>query len=171
MPAAKTRRRRWRTAALALLCVALPVRALEPGTMAPPLSAPQLDGKPLALNELRGKVVYVDFWASWCAPCLQAMPALDELYARYRDRGFTVLAVNVDTDRRAAQRLLDRVQVSYPVVLDPQGVWPAAFALPAMPSGYLLDRDGVVRYIKSGYRSSDLPAIEAQIQRELERTP
>jgi thiol-disulfide isomerase/thioredoxin len=143
--------------------------ALELGDAAPALSAPGVDGTAVELQSLRGQVVYVDFWASWCAPCLQAMPALDALYVRYREQGFTVLAVNVDTERRAAQRLLDRVDVSYPVVFDPEGTWPAAFALPAMPSGYLFDRDGVVRYIKSGYRTSDLPTIEAQILRELEK--
>jgi thiol-disulfide isomerase/thioredoxin len=151
------------------LFAARPAASLEIGDTAPALSAPQLDGAPLALESLRGQVVYVDFWASWCAPCLQAMPALDALYARYRGQGFTVLAVNVDTERVAAQRLLDRVRIGYPVVLDPQGVWPGAFALRGMPSGYLLDRRGVVRYIKTGYRATDLPEIEEQIQRELER--
>ena len=156
-------------AAFALLCPALPAQGLEVGDVAPALSAPRLDGTELGLESLRGRVVYVDFWASWCAPCLQAMPALDELYGRYREQGFVVLAVNVDTERRAAMRLLDRLGVSYPVVFDPQGVWPQAYALPAMPSGYLLDRDGVVREIKSGYRASDLPALESGIRRELER--
>lgn len=157
-----------RAALLALLLSAPAVSvALDVGDRPPPLSAPQLDGAPLALGALRGQVVYVDFWASWCAPCLQALPALDGLFQQYRDRGFTVVAVNVDTDREAALRMLKRVAVSYPVVFDPQGSWPQAFALRGMPSGYLLGRDGVVRYVKAGYKTRDLPQIEAAIVREL----
>jgi thiol-disulfide isomerase/thioredoxin len=135
----------------------------------PVLSAPQLDDTEFSLESLRGQVVYVDFWASWCAPCLQALPALDRLYRKHRENGFTVLAVNVDTDRAAALKMLKRIDVSFPVVFDPQGIWPQVFALRGMPSGYLLDRRGVVRYVKTGYTTKDLPAIEEQVLRELER--
>jgi len=157
--------------ALALLCAVPPAMALQPGDAPPALSAPRLDGSELALATRRGQVVYVDFWASWCAPGLQAMPALDALQDRYRAEGFTVIGVNVDTERAAAVKMLERVAVDFDIVLDPQGVWPQAFALPAMPSGYLLDREGVVRFVKTGYRTKDLPLIEAAVQRELKRQP
>jgi thiol-disulfide isomerase/thioredoxin len=162
-------RRRLRVAALALLLMPFGVVALEPGQAPPPLSAPRLDGSALALESLRGHVVYVDFWASWCAPCLQALPALDALQRRYAEQGFTVVGVNVDTDHAAALRMLKRVAVDFTIVFDPQGRWPEAFALKAMPSGYLLDRDGVVRFVKAGYKTNDLPQIEAAVQRELVR--
>lgn len=143
---------------------------LEVGDAAPPLQAPQRDGTPLLLESLRGQVVYVDFFASWCAPCAQALPALDALYRRHGERGLNVLAVNVDTDRAAALKMLERIPVSYPVVFDPAGVWPASFGLRGMPSGYLLDRTGVVRFIKTGYQAKDLPQLVAAIEAELGRT-
>jgi thiol-disulfide isomerase/thioredoxin len=160
--------RRLCAAALALL-LPFGAIALAPGEAPPPLQAPRLDGSTLALESLRGQVVYVDFWASWCAPCLQALPALDVLQRRYAEQGFTVVGVNVDTDRAAALRMLKRVAVGFTIVFDPQGRWPEAFALKAMPSGYLLDRDGVVRFVKAGYMAKDLPQIEAAVQRELVR--
>lgn len=145
-------------------------KGLDVGDIAPKLEAPQLDGTPLALQALQGKVVYVDFWASWCAPCREVMPALDVLYRKHSGAGFAVVAVNVDTDREAALRMLKRLPVSYPVVFDPAGVWPETFGLRGMPSGYLLDRTGVVRFIKTGYQAKDLPKLVAAIEAELGRT-
>lgn len=145
-------------------------KGLDVGEPAPALEAPQLDGTPLALQSLQGKVVYVDFWASWCAPCREALPALDALYRKHSASGFTVVAVNVDTDRDAALAMLKRTPVSYPLVFDPAGVWPETFGLRGMPSGYLLDRTGVVRFIKTGYQARDLPKLVAAIEAELGRT-
>lgn len=163
---------RWLARAGAALVVALgsgSALAVEVGETAPPLTAALVEGSALKLASLRGQVVYVDFWASWCAPCMQALPALDRLYKAHRDRGFTVLAVNVDTERAAATKVLERLKPGFPVALDPQGSWPEAFALRGMPSSYLVGRDGVVRYIKTGYKTHELPDIEKEILRELER--
>ena len=154
--------------AVTLLAVMPTARALDAGAPAPAaLTAPQLGGTALALADLRGQVVYVDFWASWCAPCLQALPALDALYRQHGERGFKVLAVNVDTDRAAALKMLKRVNPSFPVVFDPDGIWPEAFGLKAMPSGYLIDRDGVVQLVKAGYKTKELPQLEAAILQQL----
>ncbi|MDP9141908.1 MAG: TlpA family protein disulfide reductase [Pseudomonadota bacterium] len=163
-------------AALLALGSALPAHAdaankgLDVGDAAPALSAPQQDGTPFALDSLKGRVVYVDFFASWCAPCAEALPALDALYRKHADKGLTVVAVNVDTERAAALKMLKRIPVSYPVVFDPAGVWPETFGLRGMPSGYLLDRTGVVRFIKTGYQAKDLPKLVAAIEAELGRT-
>lgn len=159
-------------AALLALTVASPAYAkaaggIAVGDAAPALSAPQQDGTPLMLESLRGRVVYVDFFASWCAPCAEALPALDALSRKHADKGFSVLAVNVDTDRAAALKMLKRFPVSYPVVFDPAGVWPETFGLRGMPSGYLLDRNGVVRFIKTGYQGKDLPKLVAVIEAEI----
>lgn len=164
-------------AALLALGFAVPAHAetakqgLAVGDSAPALSAPQQDGATFALESLRGRVVYVDFFASWCAPCAEALPALEALYRKHGDNGLTVVAVNVDTERAAALKMLRRIPVSYPVVFDPAGVWPETFGLRGMPSGYLLDRDGVVRFIKTGYQAKDLPKLVAAIEAELGRTP
>lgn len=161
------RRRLLRIALCLPLLAALPARALEAGAPAPSLSGPDRDLREVTLAQLQGQVVYVDFWASWCAPCREAMPALETLYQRYRARGLVVLGVNVDTDRLPAQRMLERYRPTFPVVFDPQGKWPEAFGLKDMPSGYLIDARGVIRFVKRGYRPQDLPSLEATIKAAL----
>jgi thiol-disulfide isomerase/thioredoxin len=157
--------------ALMLVALAPPAPALEIGNAAPKLSALANDGRILSLDQFKGQVVYVDFWASWCAPCRQAMPVLDTLYQRYRTRGFVVLGVNVDTDRKSAQRMLDQLTPAFPVVFDPDGKWPETFGLRDMPTSYLIDANGVVRYIKKGYRERDEKQIEAAVKAVLGEKP
>lgn len=156
----------------AVFCIAAaPAFALKPGDVPPPLAAPSESGDILGLQNYRGQVVYIDFWASWCAPCREAMPQYDRLYRQWRGRGLTILGVNVDTDRKAAQRALKRTPVSFPVIYDPTGQWPERFDLPTMPSGYLIDRKGRVRHVHAGFRSGDLPALEALIDAALKESP
>ncbi|TXH03164.1 MAG: TlpA family protein disulfide reductase [Nevskiaceae bacterium] len=161
--------KRWlaRIALCLPLTAAMPVHALEAGAPAPTLSAPDRAHRDVTLAQFKGKVVYVDFWASWCAPCREAMPALDTLYQRYRERGLVVLGVNVDTDRLPAQRMLEHYQPTFPVLFDPQGKWPEAFGLKDMPSGYLIDAQGVIRFVKRGYRPQDLLSLETTIKAAL----
>jgi thiol-disulfide isomerase/thioredoxin len=94
--------------ALSVLALSPQAMALAIGNAVPKLSAPASDGRMLSLEQFKGKVVYVDFWASWCAPCRQAMPVLDALQKRYQARGLVVLGINVDTNRKDAQRMLDQ---------------------------------------------------------------
>ena len=157
--------------ALALMLMSPAGHAVTAGEAAPPLSAPNAAQQPVGLKDYRGKVVYVDFWASWCAPCRQAMPQYDRLYRKWASRGLVVLGVNVDTDRAEADRALKRRPVSFPVVYDPAGSWPERFDLPTMPSGYLIGRDGIVRYVHEGFRTSDVPALEALIDKTLGEKP
>lgn len=154
-----------------LLALSPQVMALEVGAVVPDLSAPTSDGRMLSLDQFRGQVVYVDFWASWCAPCREAMPVLDTLHQRYRERGFTVLGVNVDTERKGAQRMIDQLQPGFPMVFDPQGKWPEAFGLRDMPTSYLIDAKGIVRYVHKGYRASDAQRVEAAIKAALGEKP
>lgn len=141
--------------------------ALGVGSVAPNLSAPSNDGRALSLAQFKGQVVYLDFWASWCAPCREAMPVMDATYQRYRDRGLVVLGVNVDTDRKSAQRMLDQVQPTFPIAFDPDGKWPEAFGLKDMPTSYLIDAKGVVRYVRKGYRERDEQQLETAIKAAL----
>ena len=152
-------------------CLLLFALALSPSAVAldlnsavPNLSATSGDGRVLSLDQFKGKVVYVDFWASWCAPCRQAMPALEAMYQRYRERGFVVLGVNVDTDRKSAQRMLDQVRPTFPIVFDPDGKWPEAFGLRDMPTSYLIDTKGVVQYVRKGYRERDEQQVDTAIK-------
>ena len=136
------------------------------GDSAPAISLPLLSpGGPSAgsLAALRGKVVYLDFWASWCGPCRVSFPQLEQLRQELGPRGFEVLAVNVDEVEPDALRFLEEVPVSYPVVRDGSGATPAAYGILGMPTGYLIDRDGVVRLVHQGYRKSDGEALRASI--------
>lgn len=157
----KTRAR----AALCGLMLALTVPAwADPRPPAPPVWAPQADGTSTGLRDLRGQVVLVDFWASWCAPCLQSLPELETWQRELGDRGFTVLAVNVDTERAKALAFLKRKPVSYPVVYDPQGWWPEQYNVGGMPASYLVDREGRLHASFSGYSEKDLPRIRQQVE-------
>ena len=155
--------------ALLLFALALSSQAtaLDVDSVVPNLTAPAGDGRLLSLQQYRGQLVYLDFWASWCAPCRQAMPVMDALYQRYRDRGLVVLGVNVDTDRKSAQRMLDQVRPTFPIAFDPDGKWPEAFGLKDMPTSYLIDAKGVVRYVRKGYHVRDEQELETAIKAAL----
>jgi peroxiredoxin len=140
--------------------------ALEAGGPAPEIAAPALDGSgaTIRLSSFRGKVVYVDFWASWCVPCRQSMPAFDSLYRRHAARGFVVLGVNKDMAPGDAQRFLKRVAVSFPLLDDTGDRAARAFEVSAMPSGYVIDRRGIVRYVHRGFDAGSATALERQIE-------
>ncbi|MDQ2076632.1 TlpA disulfide reductase family protein [Marinimicrobium sp. ABcell2] len=125
-------------------------------------------GENLRLAEQRGKVVMINFWASWCAPCREEMPILDELYQRYERAGFTLFGVNVEQDNRAAKRFLEDVGVSFPILYDPTSEVSRKYQVSAMPTTVMVDRDGQVRYVNRGYRPGDEEKYRAQI-RELIR--
>jgi peroxiredoxin len=149
-----------------LLTAALPAAALERGAPAPELAVARLEepAQTLSLRELRGQVVYVDFWASWCVPCRLSMPALDGLYRQHRSRGFTVLGVNKDTSVADAQRFLKRVPVSFALVHDAGDAAARAFDVKAMPSGYLVDRRGVVRHVHRGFTEETAASLAREIE-------
>jgi len=149
--------------ALLLLSSPLSALALKAGDAAPAIDALSPEGQPLRLKDLRGSVVYVDFWASWCGPCQEALPVLQRLQTQWSAQGFKVLTVNVDEHRKPALAMIEKLQLKLPVALDPQGIWAERYALPGMPTGYLIGRDGKVRQVLAGYTSKELPALEKQI--------
>jgi thiol-disulfide isomerase/thioredoxin len=139
-------------------------QAVEPGAPAPDFSAqPVAGGAPLKLSSLRGKVVYLDFWASWCAPCRESVPVLDALRAEWGARGFEVVAVNLDADPADAQRFLRRYPVRYPVLGGVGDTLPGRYGVAGMPSAYIIDRKGIVRGVHQGFRESQLKELRAQI--------
>jgi len=151
-------------AAFALVLVQ-PALAVEAGGALPPLELARLDanGAPISLAGLRGKVVYVDFWASWCVPCRLSMPALDSLYRKHAAQGFVVVGVNKDVSEADAKRFLAKVPVSFPLASDAKDAAARALDVKAMPSGYVVDRKGVVRYVHRGFTEETAARLGAEI--------
>jgi peroxiredoxin len=157
-----------RIAALSLLVSAGAAGAMEIGKPAPAFSARALAGdKNHSLAQYRGKVVFLDFWASWCGPCTTSLPMLEELRQEFPADAFQILAVNVDKDPGKARAFLARFPIGYPSVSDPEGKLPETYGLETMPSSYLIDRQGVVRYVHEGFRPKDIDEIRARIREVL----
>ena len=155
-----------RFAAAGLLCASTFAAAIEAGQAAPAVAGKRLDqpGASVSNDAIRGQVAYVDFWASWCVPCRQSMPALDALYRRHGPAGFTVVGVNKDVSEGDAKRFMQRVPVAFPLVADDGDGLARAFGVKAMPSGYLIDRKGVVRHVHRGFTAETAAALETEIQ-------
>jgi thiol-disulfide isomerase/thioredoxin len=124
---------------LLLLPPAINLRAAGP---APALVAQDLQGKPFALANLKGKVVLLDFWASWCGPCRRSLPFLDQLQSRYGAQGLQVVGVGLDEEQGAVQAFLDRTPVRFTIVPDGSGKSAEAFGVVAMPTTFLIDPEG-----------------------------
>jgi len=138
--------------------------AKEVSGPAPDFTLASSSGKNIKLSELRGEVVMVNFWASWCGPCREELPLLDDLYQQYRDYGFTLLGVNVDENRAAADKLLEQIPVSFPVLYDPNSAVSELYQVDAMPSTILIDRDGNLRHLHRGYKPGYEDKYDAEIK-------
>jgi thiol-disulfide isomerase/thioredoxin len=153
-----------RSTCLALIVAcAIPSGRASANRPAPKLELPAIDGTTIRLSDLRGKVVLVDFWASWCVPCKASFPALDGLYRELHDRGLEVLAVNVDERRRDADAFLAGRSPAMTVVFDPRGATPSAFNVRAMPSSAVIDRAGNIRFTHEGYSNKTLESYRREI--------
>jgi len=122
------------------------------GQAAPDFALKSSSGENLRLSEYRGDVVMVNFWATWCGPCRQEMPLLDELYSRYERVGFSLLGVNIDDDSRKAMSMVSELGVSFPVLFDARKEVSKLYEVDAMPVTVLIDREGIVRYVHHGYK-------------------
>lgn len=155
-------------AVLLAMGLAVPAAAVTIQDTAPDFTLKSLEGSNLRLEEYRGQVVLINFWASWCGPCRQEMPLLDRLHQRYVDTGFAVLGINVEGEVAPAQELIDKVPVTFPVLIDEGQLVSELYKLEAMPSTVVVDRDGVVRYIHRGYKPGD-EAKYVEVVKELIR--
>lgn len=147
----------------ALLLVPL-AGAEEISGPAPDFTLKSRSGENLKLSEFRGEVVMINFWASWCGPCRQEMPLLDQLYTRYSPMGFTILGVNVEENSALAEKLLEEIPVSFPILYDSENKVTELYEVMAMPSTIMVDRDGNMRYLHLGYMPGYEVDYEAQIK-------
>jgi thiol-disulfide isomerase/thioredoxin len=122
------------------------------------------DGGKINLGSLKGKVVLVDIWASWCGPCKEEMPLLDELAGRLKKKGVQIIAVSIDEDKESAEAFLSsRPSWSLTVAHDPKGKLPEALHPGKMPSSYVVDAEGIIRYVNEGFERGDLKVMEKRL--------
>jgi peroxiredoxin len=132
--------------------------------VAPGFELSDRDGGRVALADLDGEVVLVNFWATWCGPCREEMPHLEALYQRYSDLGFTLLGVNVEEDSSGADEFLAGTPVSFPILFDPENEVSKLYNVVAMPSTVLIDRAGNMRFIHHGYKPGYENDYQSQIR-------
>jgi len=119
------------------------------------------------LGELKGKVVLVDFWASWCVPCRHSFPWMNEMQKKYGAQGLQIIGVNLDDDKKAADKFLRETPASFTLKFDPVGTLARKFDVQTMPSSYLLDASGNVIAKHFGFKLTEADAYEAQIKKAL----
>lgn len=146
----------------------LTAQATNVGQPAPQFTLPTLQqDQPTALKQYAGKVVYVDFWASWCAPCRTSFPLLNKLHEKLKGQGFEVLAINLDEDKANAEKFLKEFPVGFTVLRDAKGEWADQFVVESMPTSFIIDKKGVVQNIHHGFASDDIKELEAKITKLL----
>jgi peroxiredoxin len=122
------------------------------GHEAPDFALKSSTGQNLRLSEFRGDVVMINFWATWCGPCRQEMPHLDDLYARYQRVGFNLLGVNIDDDSGRAMDMIEELGLNFPVLFDARKEVSELYEVEAMPVTVIVDREGTVRHVHHGYK-------------------
>jgi thiol-disulfide isomerase/thioredoxin len=155
-------------AALAPWCQAgQAAAAANAGAPAPSFDLPGDSGR-ISLDAYRGKLVYVDFWASWCGPCRKSFPWMSSLQQRYGAQGLQVVAINVDAKRDDAAAFLAKVPAGFTVAYDQAGATPRAYGIKGMPSSALIGRDGKLLWLHSGFNDADAAVLDAQIKAALQ---
>lgn len=118
-----------------------------------------------SLKAFAGQVLYVDFWASWCGPCVQSFPYMNQLHREFGDKGLKVIAINLDEDPNDARGFLAQHPAEFLVAADPSGTCPTAFGVKAMPSTFLVDRNGIVRDVHLGFRPGEAQQSRSLVER------
>jgi cytochrome c biogenesis protein CcmG/thiol:disulfide interchange protein DsbE len=147
-----------------LVCLTLTLGSYAYAQKAPAFVLPG-DNKNISLAKLKGKVVYLDFWASWCDPCRKSFPWMNEIHSRFDSKKFTIVAVNLDPSKEDALKFLQKVPAGFDVAYDPDGKIANKYNLKAMPSSYLIDKKGNLMFTHKGYREGDTAELENKIRK------
>ena len=134
---------------------------------APDFQLPQINGDTVQLSDLRGSVVYVDFWATWCPPCRESFPWMESMHQRYQDLGLQIVAISLDQKRDLIENFLKSHKASFTILQDSEGGSAEAFKVKGMPSSYLVDRKGNIRLRHAGFNDDDKAELESQIKQLL----
>lgn len=152
------------TFAMLTSAACLTANATDVGQPAPQFTLPTLQAdQPTALKQYAGKVIYLDFWASWCAPCRTSFPLLNKLHEKLKAKGFEVVGINLDEDKANAEKFLKEFPVSFTVLRDAKGEWADKFVVESMPTSFIIDKQGVVQNIHHGFASDDIKELEEKI--------
>lgn len=140
------------------------INAAEVGQPAPQFTLPSLQqDQPTGLAQFTGKVIYLDFWASWCAPCRTSFPLLNKLHQKLQKQGFEVVAINLDEDKANAERFLKEFPVNFTILRDSSGEWADNYVVESMPTSFIIDKQGVIQKIHHGFVSDDINELEQKI--------
>lgn len=154
---------------LALCSFSTLLTALEEGDLAPIFDLPSIyaDHPAITTASLEGKTVYVDFWASWCAPCLVSLPLYNDIYHKYKEQGLEIVAINVDNPTKDGLDFLSDTPLDFLIPADPDGDAAELFEVIGMPTSYLIEPDGSISLVHMGFRKGDIEIIEEAIQNSL----
>jgi cytochrome c biogenesis protein CcmG, thiol:disulfide interchange protein DsbE len=132
----------------------------------------KLDGQQeqVKLSDYRGQIVYLDFWASWCQPCRKSFVWMNKMQSLYGEEGFKVIAINLDESRQKADKFLKQIPANFDVAFDPRGKTAESYKVKAMPSSYLIDKNGNVIHANLGFRGNDEEKLEAKIRKLIQQS-
>ncbi len=125
------------------------------------------DNGEISLNQYQNKIVYVDFWASWCGPCRESFAFMNQMQKKYAGKGLQIIAINLDDQRSAADAFLSKYPAQFKIAYDPQGTTPAAYGVKVMPTSYLLDRKGNIIFTHKGFKQNQTDELEQRIAQAL----
>ena len=147
-----------------LVLFSSPVLAITPGEPVPTCFSTNFhNDQALDISSYKGKVIYVDFWASWCPPCKLSFPSLNKLHNELKQQGFEVVAINLDEEKSDAEEFLKHNPVNFSIAYDGEGECPSAYNVMAMPSSFIIDKQGIVREVHLGFDEDNLTNIRTSI--------
>lgn len=123
----------------------------------------------IKLSDFKGKVIYLDFWASWCIPCRKSFPWMNDLQKRYGNKGFKIIAINLDQESDKVKAFLEKIPANFTIAYDPEGITAKTFKVKGMPSSYLIDRTGKIVFSHIGFREKEVPVMEQKIKQLLKK--